>query len=212
MSPSTFLASFQRALLELDRDAAEAIVAQALSLGREHGTIEELIVPALDEIGNRWEKNELSLAEVYMSGRICEALVERLLEDRSPQRRPQPNMAIAVLEDHHILGKRIVHSVVRSAGYHLHDYGRTTVEETVANVKRDRIEVLLLSTLMLPTALRIKEVRRRLADEGLTVTLLVGGAPFRLDPQLYLEVEADATSPTAAGILPLLQGLKGGAA
>jgi methanogenic corrinoid protein MtbC1 len=143
-----------------------------------------------------------------MSGRICEELVDQLLPPASPNRKHQPKTAIAVLEDYHLLGKRIVYSTLRASGFELLDYGQQEVNGLAAQVQRDQIEILLISTLMLPSALRVKKVREKLA--AYPVKIVVGGAPFRFDQQLWKEVGADATSPTASGIVPLLKTLTEG--
>jgi methanogenic corrinoid protein MtbC1 len=134
-----------------------------------------------------------------MSGRICEEIIDSLLPSHVPGRITSPPMAIAVLEDHHMLGLRLVYSVLRAGGYELRSYGRKDVDELVEQVRADQIEVLLVSVLMLRSALRVKELRLRLAQAGCGVKLLVGGAPFRLDAHLWQEVGADATADCAAG-------------
>ncbi len=118
-----------------------------------------------------------------------------------------PPMAVATLEDSHLLGKRLLSSVLRSSGYHFHDYGQQNLENLVSKVQFDGIRILLVSTLMLSSALRVKELRRRLDKQGLQVKIVVGGAPFRFDQALWREVGADATSPTATGALAIVRRL-----
>jgi methanogenic corrinoid protein MtbC1 len=113
-------------------------------------------------------------------------------------------MAIAALEDYHLLGKRIVYSLLRASGFELKDYGRVDVPALIRQVREDRIEMLLISVLMLPSALRIKEVKAGLAGMEWPIRLIVGGAPFRLDDLLWKEVGADATSPDASGVIPIV--------
>ncbi len=107
-------------------------------------------------------------------------------------------MAIAVLDDYHLLGKRIVHSVLRAGGYDLHDYGRVTVDEAVRRTGEDRIRILLISTLMLPSALHVRDLVMRLKSARREVKVIVGGAPFLFDPQLWREVHADAMGRSAS--------------
>ncbi|MBF0192844.1 MAG: cobalamin-dependent protein [Magnetococcales bacterium] len=118
-----------------------------------------------------------------------------------PQDGPQPappRQAIAVLNDYHLLGKRIVHAMLRASGIPIHDYGRMTVDELVARVIADRVEILLISTLMLPSALQVKTLRTALTDHNLKVRIAVGGAPFLFDDTLWQEVGADAMGRNAA--------------
>ena len=109
-----------------------------------------------------------------------------------------PAMAIAGLEDYHLLGLRIVYSSLRASGFSLLNYGRIDLDGLVKRVKTDDIRILLVSVLMLPSALRIRQLRERLDAEGCRPKLLVGGAPFRFDEHLWREIGADAVGHTAS--------------
>ncbi len=97
-----------------------------------------------------------------------------------------------------MLGKRIVYSVLRSSGFDLLDYGKSTVDELLARVKDDSIEILLISVLMLSSALHIKDLREKLDHRGGSVKVVVGGAPFGFDEHLWKDVGADAMGRNAS--------------
>ena len=189
---------FVEALLAVERVAVTGLLRPLVAERGALAVVEQLVVPALEHIGDEWERGGLSLAQVYMSGRICEEIVDTILPASSPQRTSQPPMAIAVLEDYHLLGKRMLYAVLRASGYELKDYGRVDVQTLVARAIEDRIAVLLISALMLPSALRVKEVRRLLDLAGCRPRIVVGGAPFRFDRQLWQEVGADAMGASAS--------------
>ena len=168
---------------------------------------EQVIAAALERIGESWKLGAVALAQVYMSGRICEDLLGAILPLDREQPATHPPLAIAALDDFHPLGKRIVTSVLRSHGFQVLDLGQLSVEELVAQVQQHRIRILLISTLMLPSAIRVREVRCELTRLRLEVKLVVGGAPFRFDPGLWREVGADATSDTASGAVGILRQL-----
>ena len=199
--------AFAEALLTLNRMEARRIVAGAGSLTPLE-IAERLIVPALDGIGDGWQRGDIALSQIYMSGRICEELMDELLPPGDVRRRGQPAMAIATLEDYHLLGKRLVYSVLRAGGFAVQDYGRVTVNEAVARVAADRVRLLLISTLMLPSALKVRELVRHL--EGRDVKVIVGGAPFLLDDQLWQEVGADAMGRSASEAVPIVEAMLGG--
>jgi PAS domain S-box-containing protein len=87
----------------------------------------DLVVPALEQMGSAWQDGSVALSQVYMAGRFCEELVERVLPPSDPDRKHQPRSAIVLLNDYHMLGKRIVYSVMRASGFELFDYGRMDV-------------------------------------------------------------------------------------
>jgi methanogenic corrinoid protein MtbC1 len=63
---------------------------------------------------------------------------------------------------------------------------------------------------MLPSALQVREVRAGLWAAGANVRVIVGGAPFRLDTQLWREVGADAMGRNAAEAIELVRRFTGG--
>lgn len=201
---------FEQALLSLDRLAARRLMAETVGQMTPLELVDQVIVSALMHIGEAWERGDAALSQVYMSGRICEELVDGLLPPGDPQRKDQPPMAIAALDDYHLLGKRIVYSVLRAGGFDLKDYGRVTVDEVIRKVTDDRIRVLLISTLMLHSALHVRDVVLGLKAAGLDVKVVVGGAPFRFDAQLWREVGADAMGYSASDVTGIIRNIMGG--
>ncbi len=201
---------FTRALLAMNRTAAKRLVGGAAGGLTPLEIAEKIIVQALARIGDGWQKGDVALSQVYMSGRICEELMDELLPPGDPHGRIQPMMAVAVLEDYHLLGKRLVYSVLRAGGFDLHDYGRVTVDEAVRRVGEDRIRILLVSTLMLPSALRIREMVMRLKASRLDVRVIVGGAPFLFDSLLWRQVDADAMGRSASEAVALVETMQEG--
>ena len=197
---------FREALETLDRIEAESVVNQARAEMTPIQVVDQVVVPALEQIGRAWETGDVALSQVYMSGRICEELVEQVLPPSDPDRKHQPRSAIVVLCDYHMLGKRIVYSQMRASGFELFDYGRMDVDELVERALADQIRVLLISVLMLPSALKVKQVCARLKAADAPIRIAVGGAPFLFDDRLWQEVGADAMGRNAAEAVTLVDG------
>ncbi len=205
------LNDFEQALLAVDAVAAREVFDRWGAENVRSEFLDQIIVPVLDKIGDGWAEGSVSLAQVYMSGRICEKLVDAMiLRDPMPVR-SHPRIAIVVLEDRHVLGKTIVCSFLRSCGFSLLDYGCLGVDDTVKRAIDDKIEVLLVSTLMLPSALRVKDLRRQFDARDADVKIVVGGAPFRFDETLWKEVGAYAMGRTAFDAVSVFAGIEGGA-
>lgn len=209
METSIFLINeFERALLMLDRSLAEQIVLRSVQPETPMEVAGNLITSTLRRIGDSWERGTVSLSQVYMSGLICEEIIDKILPPFSPDRTGQPCMAIGVFEDYHLLGKRIIFSTLRASGYELIDLGGgLKTSALVETVQQKGIEILLLSVLMLPSALRIKNLKQELAGTG--VKIVVGGAPFRLDDQLWKEVGADACGKDSSEALRIVEQMTG---
>lgn len=199
---------FIKALLGINRVGAEEMLTVAFRKSGLDDVITGLVVPALERIGDDWVRGGASLSDVYMSSRICEELMSRLASHSSAPKKEQPKLAIAALLDYHLLGKKLVELALRSSGYEVVDCGHgVTVDDLVRRVRDGRIEVLLVSTLMLPSALKVKDLRRSLDQAGLHPKIVVGGAPFRFDRQLWKEVGADVMGVSASDALRILDAI-----
>jgi methanogenic corrinoid protein MtbC1 len=201
---------FERALLALDRGGARRLIEAARAERSEVEVIEAIVAPALEHVGRGWEAGTVALSQVYMGGRLCEEIVNALLPGGGDGRESEAPIAIATLDDYHLLGKRIVLSALRASGFAVRDYGRGTAAEIAERALADGIEILLLSTLMLPAALRVREVRSIVSRRGAGVRLVVGGAPFRMDARLAEEVGADASGTNTADAISIVRGFTGG--
>lgn len=196
---------FIQALLAMDRIEAQQILARMQPENNALKCVDSMILPALEEIGRQWEQGKVPLAQVYMSGRICEELVDQFLPPASPLRTDQPAMAIAILEDFHTLGKAIVYSVLRARGIELADFGTVDADTLVKKTIEGNIRILLISVLMLSSARHIKEVCQHLKQNDPGIRVIVGGAPFRFDDQLWLSIGADAVGKNTAEALQATQ-------
>jgi methanogenic corrinoid protein MtbC1 len=196
--------NLEQALLTMDQEMAEDIIFDSIKMEPPIVTAGELITSTLTRIGDAWEEGSLSLSQVYMSGIICEKIIDKILPPKSPDRKSQPKMAIGVFEDFHFLGKRIVYSTLRASGFELLDLGGgLSLESIVSKVREENIEILLISVLMLPSALRIKKLKEKLADTN--VKIIVGGAPFRFDENLWEEVGADYCGKDSSDALEIVK-------
>jgi methylmalonyl-CoA mutase cobalamin-binding domain/chain len=213
-APSVFdgeVDALYSALLELDRVGVEAIVGGAAASSSAVEVVDGLVVPVLERFGDRWEAGEVSLAEVYMAARLVEAAVEKVLAEgdavSGDDAMARAVVAICVLEDSHGLGKRIVSSCLRATGIDVMDLGhRVSVDQAVEEVKARGIDILLVSVLMLRAALAVKQLTARLAEAGLgDVRVIVGGAPFRYDPELWREVGAHGCGRSASEAIEIVR-------
>ena len=115
---------FEKALLALDRLTARDVL---MEFYRSDGTvqsIEKVVLPAMAQIGLGWEQGKLALSQVYMSGIICEELIEKYMDKIDVNIKKDLRIGIGVLLDHHALGKRIVYSILRVSGYNVLDFGQ----------------------------------------------------------------------------------------
>lgn len=201
-------AAFERALMRGDRSGARAVLKGRVSESDAVAVTEAVVVPAMERIGYAWEEGSISLAALYLSGVLAEEVVNDVLPRAPVEEDGRAEIAIAVLEDHHVLGKRLVLSALRSAGYAIDDYGHgLSAAELLRRCRAASPRILLVSTLMLPSALRVREVANGLESFEARPALFVGGAPFRFDAELWREVGADGAGRNSADALQLVRGV-----
>lgn len=207
--PAVASGALAAALLGRDRERAREVLHAAGSpLGA--AGIDAVVVPALVGISGRWSAGQVAVSDLYLAVRLCRELVTEAVPPGGGLRAGQPLIALGVLEDSHVLGSQIVAGVLASAGYEASDWGpRLSVVDVVERVAREGTQVLLISVLMLRAALRVADLRPALSDRGLNPVLVVGGAPFRIDPMLAGEVGADHVGATATDVLAILAQVTG---
>ncbi len=179
------------ALIDFDEEKAEAIIKKQINRPNYQTIVAELFENALKEIGLLWEKGEIALSQIYMSGKICDRLTNKYFPNNAKS--SSAKIGIATLNDFHVLGKKIVISILRTTGFDLIDYGHGISEqELVDKAITDNIQILLISTLMLHSALSITKVVALFKEKQYKIKILVGGAPFSFDSELWKQVGADA--------------------
>ncbi len=201
---------FENALLSLDRVKVRDILVENSTSSDFIETLEKIVVPTMESLGIKWESGEIALSQIYMGGRICEEIVDELLPKTASKRVDNPNLGLVVFNDYHTLGKRIVYTFLRASGYEVVDYGQeNSIEALIKNLKNDHIEILLISVLMLNSALHIKELIKKMEEEELNIKVIVGGAPFRFDKDLSKEIGADAYATNASKVLDAIEKVRG---
>lgn len=167
--------------------------------------IEELMVSVMFHIGVQWQQGNIALSQVYMSGIICEDIIKRVFKNIKRPPKNHQRIGTAVLEDSHTLGIKLVHQILTINGYEYIDLGYgLTIDEIELLVNENKIDVLLVSVLMLPSAMHIQELRGKLGNQ---VKIIVGGAPFRLDKELWKKVGADGFGLLASDVIHVIEGV-----
>jgi 5-methyltetrahydrofolate--homocysteine methyltransferase len=194
------------------KDAAKAVKA-ALDAGAQPGAIlHDVMVPAMDEVGRRYECGDYFLPEMLISARAMkEALA--LLRPRLVATDVKPAgtvVAGTVKGDLHDIGKNLVCMMLEGAGFEVRDLGvDVTPERFVEAVKGGGVDLLALSALLTTTLPSMKVTIEQLEEAGLRekVGVMVGGAP--VNESLATDIGADGYAEDAAGAVALARRLVG---
>jgi corrinoid protein of di/trimethylamine methyltransferase len=190
------------AILNGDAKTARTTTEQALAAGTDPVTlVQEYMVPAMSEVGRRFECNEYFVPELLLAARAMKSaleLVRPLLVAGGVQ--PTGRVVIGTVKgDLHDIGKNLVSAMLEGGGFEVVDLGvNVTPEQFVAAVRDKKAQIVALSALLTTTMPSMKATVDALKQAGVReqVKVLVGGAPVT---QKYAdEIGADGYSESAA--------------
>ncbi len=163
--------------------------------------ITQYLIPAMAEVGDRFERNEFYVPELLIAARAMQgalAILKPLLADTDL--RPAGRVVIGTVKgDLHDIGKNLVSMMLQGAGFEIVDLGvDVTPDKFVAAAKQDGTPVVVaLSALLTTTMPSMKSTIEALKAAGLRgqVKVIIGGAPVT---QRYAdEIGADGYAPDA---------------
>jgi corrinoid protein of di/trimethylamine methyltransferase len=203
------------AVLEYDEEKAERAAKKVLELKMDpYKAITESLTPAIQEMGNRFERGEAFLPELIMATDAMNAAVKILESEISKEKMEASRKGKIILAtvkgDIHNIGKNIVGIMLRTSGYEVIDLG-VDVEPSkfIEEAERTGAAVIMASALMTFTALNMKKIAEYLEMEGLRgkYKLVFGGGP--LSEAWAKEMGADGYAPDALKAVELINRLTG---
>lgn len=156
------------------------------------GLVNDVLIPALDEVGVRFEKGSFFLPQLMASAEAAKAGFAAIRE-AAPAGDVPTKEAIAlctVKGDIHDIGKNIVKMLLENYGYQIHDLGRDVDPQMLVDeVVRHHIRLAGLSALMTTTVPAMAETIELLREKAPWCKVMVGGAV--LNPEYAQMVGAD---------------------
>jgi len=189
-------------ILVAKRDQAVAMLLEDVERSDFTDMFSRLLEPVLNEIGENWMAERISLAQGYVAGKVAEEvlLAAAARGEKPPAAGKGPVVLCCIEDDYHALGRKLVGIFLRASGWEVIDLGNDVcAPELVDKAVQAGARVVGTSAMMLSTAVNIRSVREELERRDLSgrIQLAVGGAVFRLRPELVEEVGGDGTAPNA---------------
>lgn len=177
----------------LKEDAAR-ITKELLKEKSELEIINNLLIPALDKIGERYEKQEIFLPQLINSATAsCEAfeVIKKSILSKGSESVSKGKIVLATVKgDIHDIGKNIVKVILENYGYQVIDLGRDVPIDTVVQAAiKENVKFVGLSALMTTTLKSMKETIDAIRKSGHECKIVVGGAV--LTPEYAKEIGAD---------------------
>lgn len=187
-------ALFEAVRRGLKAEAHEA-ARQALSTREPLDVVNASLIPALDVVGDGFEKGTIFLPQLLQAATAAQAAFEVVKEKIAAQGQPQTagkgKIVVATVKgDVHDIGKNIVRVILENYGYDVLDLGRDVPPERVVEaVRTTGARLVGLSALMTTTVPNMKATIDALHQAKLPCQVWVGGAV--LTPSFAKEIGAD---------------------
>lgn len=172
-----YLDAAVRAVTALDDAGLEALLRRAVLQLSATAAIDEVMLPLLREVGDRWHEGRITPAHEHMAS----AIIRRVLTWMSESAVVQPGAPVAVVAtpafQRHELAAKLVATTARHEGWDVLFLGADLPAESIATAARQAGASLVALSLLFPTEetsveAEVLDLRRRLPAE---VTVIVGG-------------------------------------
>ena len=182
------------AILQGRGGEVERLTRLALEDRSEMELIEQEMIPALNTVGDLYEKQKLFLPQLLRSAQAAsqgfEVLKARMAESTGARLSRGKILLATVQGDIHDIGKNIVRAVLENYGYTVLDLGRDVApEKIVETAQREKIRLVGLSALMTTTLPAMEKTIRMLREADVPCRIMVGGAV--LTEEYAMQIGAD---------------------
>ncbi len=147
-------------------------------------TLNEVLLPAMKEVGDKFGAGELILPFVLQSAEVMKRAVAQLENylDRIDGHTKGKVVIATVFGDVHDIGKSLVNTILTNNGYTVIDLGKQVPVDAIieAAVKNDA-DAIGLSALLVSTSKQMPTCIQELHQRGLEFPVLIGGAAINRD-------------------------------
>ena len=147
-------------------------------------TLNEVLLPAMKEVGDKFGAGELILPFVLQSAEVMKRAVARLENylDRIEGHSKGKVVIATVFGDVHDIGKSLVNTILTNNGYTVVDLGKQVPVETIIEAAvENEADAIGLSALLVSTSKQMPICVQELHQRGLGFPVLIGGAAINRD-------------------------------
>jgi len=173
-----------QSILRRRKDGIEEKIDEALQERTPVEVLNEILLPAMKDVGDRFGRGELILPFVLQSAEVMKKAVahlEQFLEKKEGATKGKVVLA-TVFGDVHDIGKNLVNTILSNNGYTVFDLGKqvpmNTILEKAVEVGADAIG---LSALLVSTSKQMPVCVQEQDARGLNYPVIVGGAAINRD-------------------------------
>lgn len=201
------LQELKEAVTQGNAARAREIVDAALTEGIEPlRLVKEAMMPAMDEVGRRFECSEFFVPELILAARAMKSALEPIRPRLAAAGAASSGRVVigTVKGDMHDIGKNLVAAMLEGAGYEVFDLGcNVAPEKFVEAVKTRNAQIVAMSALLTTTMPSMRVTLEALKQAGVRdqVKVFIGGAP--ITQKFADDIGADGYSESAPGAVAL---------
>ena len=163
------------------KEETATLTERALQNMTELEAVNQLLIPALDKVGERYERQEIFLPQLISAANAaCEGfeVIKRRIAEKGAGSISRGKIVLATVQgDIHDIGKNIVRVVLENYGYTVIDLGRDVPPEAVVQAAVEQnVRLVGLSALMTTTVGSMARTIEALRASGHDCKVMVGGA------------------------------------
>ena len=147
-------------------------------------TLNEVLLPAMKEVGDKFGAGELILPFVLQSAEVMKRAVAQLENylDRIDGHTKGKVVIATVFGDVHDIGKSLVNTILTNNGYTVIDLGKQVPVDTIIEAAvENEADAIGLSALLVSTSKQMPICVQELHQRGLEFPVLIGGAAINRD-------------------------------
>jgi len=169
----------RQAVFRREKESVPLLINRALENYRPEQILNEILLPAMQEVGDKMAKGEMILPFVLQSAEVMKTAVACLEPHMQSDKVGSRGkiMLATVAGDVHDIGKNLVKTILQNNGYDVHDLGKQVPNSAiVARAREIKPDIVGLSALLVTTSRQMEYAVEEFDRAGLEIPIIIGGA------------------------------------
>ena len=178
VSLSDELKIFIEFLIAKNRKEATDYMLSILKKGVSIETIySDFLTTAMQEIGRRWQKNEMTVVDVHVATDICRYIIMRLVDSITTQKKlPYRALVTCVPGEEHEMGPELIENYLEMQGWNVYTMGHIAPENDILEtIITNKPDVVFLSVSLVANLPSAKSLAIKIREHVPEAKIVMGG-------------------------------------
>ena len=168
---------------------------------------EEIILPSLYTIGDKWANAEISVGTEHSATSICQRVMSEHYGSIIKYIKDKKNILVTTSPNElHEVGARMLSDILELNGYNVTYLGsKVPIEDLLDIVSTNNIDIVLISTTLVSNIDKTQEMVKQIRNRY-KIKIILGGQAYKLNPSAFKFINADYCMNSTHELLELLDG------